>query len=57
MNPETEQLRERVRQNREALSTMFGVKPPQKVTSDAPPAARELQLTPPRPLPKGEMDV
>lgn len=51
------QLRERVRQNREALASMLGVKPPERVTRSPQSDAQELQLTPPRPTPKGEIDV
>lgn len=52
-----DQLRERVRQNREALATMLGVKPPERVTRSPKADTQELQLTPPPSTPKGEIDV
>ena len=57
MPSDLDQLRERVRQNREALATMFGVTPPERVTRSPATDTQELQLTPPRPTPKGEIDV
>ena len=57
MNTELDQLRERVRQNREALGVMLGVKPPDGVVRRSDADTRDLQLTPPRPMPKGDIDA